>query len=158
MHTVMETLRNWGIDFVCVVVRCIPWSRHNSPPPPKKTPWPESASELCRPGERRLLAKLVLTFEDRGCHVVSVMDPYGRNLDFLDRSRYFFFQVAFAEVTYLDRQFEVLPFNGPAVVNICKQNTLLTLHAVISSSALWIMFNFLFIVLFFVFCTHLLFR
>jgi hypothetical protein len=26
--------------------------------------------------------------------VVSVTDPYGRFLDFLDRSRYFFFQVA----------------------------------------------------------------
>jgi hypothetical protein len=24
-----------------------------------------------------------------GCHVVSVMDSYGRILDFLDRSRYF---------------------------------------------------------------------
>jgi hypothetical protein len=32
--------------------------------------------------------------EDRGCHVVSVTDPYGRILGFLDRSRYFFFQVA----------------------------------------------------------------
>jgi hypothetical protein len=29
-----------------------------------------------------------------GCNVVSVMDPYGRNLSFEDRSRYFFFQVA----------------------------------------------------------------
>jgi hypothetical protein len=26
-------------------------------------------------------------FADRGCHVVSVTDPYGRNLDVLDRSR-----------------------------------------------------------------------
>jgi hypothetical protein len=33
-------------------------------------------------------------FADTGCHVVSVTDPYGRNLGFLDRSRYFFFQVA----------------------------------------------------------------
>jgi hypothetical protein len=31
---------------------------------------------------------------DRGCRVVSVTDPYGRILDFLDRSRYFLFQVA----------------------------------------------------------------
>jgi hypothetical protein len=31
---------------------------------------------------------------NRGCHVVSVTDPYGRNLAFLDRSRYFFLQVA----------------------------------------------------------------
>jgi hypothetical protein len=28
------------------------------------------------------------------CHVVSVTDPYCSNLGFLDRSRYFFFQVA----------------------------------------------------------------
>jgi hypothetical protein len=27
--------------------------------------------------------------EDKGCHVVSVTDPYGRILGFLDRSRYF---------------------------------------------------------------------
>jgi hypothetical protein len=26
---------------------------------------------------------------DRGCHVVSVTDPYGRILGFIDRSRYF---------------------------------------------------------------------
>jgi hypothetical protein len=40
-----------------------------------------------------LSTKLVTTFADRGCHVVSVTDPYGRILDFLDRSCYFFFQV-----------------------------------------------------------------
>jgi hypothetical protein len=28
-------------------------------------------------------------FTDRGCHVVSVTDPYGRILGFLDMSRYF---------------------------------------------------------------------
>jgi hypothetical protein len=28
-------------------------------------------------------------FAARGCHLVSVMDPYGRILGFLDRSRYF---------------------------------------------------------------------
>jgi hypothetical protein len=28
-------------------------------------------------------------FADRGCHVVSVTDPYSRILAFLDRSRYF---------------------------------------------------------------------
>jgi hypothetical protein len=31
---------------------------------------------------------------DRGCHEVSVTDPYGCILAFLDRSRYIFFQVA----------------------------------------------------------------
>jgi hypothetical protein len=59
----------------------------------KKTPWPESASELYRPSDRCLSAKLLPTFEDRGYHVVSVMDPYGRILNFLDRSHYYFFQV-----------------------------------------------------------------
>jgi hypothetical protein len=60
----------------------------------EKTPWPEPASELYRPSERRLSAKLVPTFADRWCHVVNVTDPYGRILDFLDRSRYVFLQVA----------------------------------------------------------------
>jgi CBS-domain-containing membrane protein len=60
----------------------------------KQTPRPEFVSELFRPSDRGLSAKLVPTFADRGCHVVSVTDPYGRILGFLDRSRYFFFQVA----------------------------------------------------------------
>jgi hypothetical protein len=51
----------------------------------KQNPWPESASELNRPNERRLSAKLVPTFADRGCRVVSVTDHYGRILGFLDR-------------------------------------------------------------------------
>jgi hypothetical protein len=53
----------------------------------KKTPWSESASELHRPSHRRLSAKWLSTLADRGCHVVSVTDPYGRILDFLGRSR-----------------------------------------------------------------------
>jgi hypothetical protein len=36
-----------------------------------------------------LSAKLVPTFENRRCHVVSVTDPYGSILGFLDSSRYF---------------------------------------------------------------------
>jgi hypothetical protein len=59
----------------------------------QKTPWPESASELYRPSDRRLSAKIVPTFADRGCNVVGVTDPYGRILGFLDQCRYFFFQV-----------------------------------------------------------------
>jgi hypothetical protein len=55
----------------------------------KKTPWSESARELYRPRDRRVSAKWLPTFADRGCHVVSVTDPYGRILGFLDRSRYF---------------------------------------------------------------------
>jgi hypothetical protein len=39
--------------------------------------------------DRRLSAKWFPTFADRGCHVVSVTDPYGRILGFLDRSHYF---------------------------------------------------------------------
>jgi hypothetical protein len=60
----------------------------------KQTPWPQSASQLYQPSDRRLSAKLVPTFVDRECHVVSLTDLYGRNLCFLDRNRYFFFQVA----------------------------------------------------------------
>jgi hypothetical protein len=42
-----------------------------------------SVSELYRPSDRRLSTKLVPTLADRGCHVVSVKDPYSRNLGFL---------------------------------------------------------------------------
>jgi hypothetical protein len=55
----------------------------------KKIPWSESASELYRPSDRRLSAKWLPTFADRGCHVVKVTDPYGRILGFLDRNHYF---------------------------------------------------------------------
>jgi hypothetical protein len=58
------------------------------------TPWPEYASELYRPRDRRLPATLVPYFADRGCHVVSVTDPRGRLLGSPDRSRYFILQVA----------------------------------------------------------------
>jgi hypothetical protein len=54
------------------------------------TQWSESASELYRPSGRRLSVKWLPTFTDRECHVVSVTDPYGRILGFLDRSLYFF--------------------------------------------------------------------
>jgi hypothetical protein len=39
--------------------------------------------------DRRLSGKLMPTFAGRGCRVVSVTDPYGRILYFLERSRYF---------------------------------------------------------------------
>jgi hypothetical protein len=35
-------------------------------------------SELYRPSDRRLLAKLVPTLADRECRVVSATNPYGR--------------------------------------------------------------------------------
>jgi CBS-domain-containing membrane protein len=46
---------------------------------------------------RRLLAKLVPAFADTGCHVVSVTEPQGRILGFLDPSRHFFFPEDFSE-------------------------------------------------------------
>jgi hypothetical protein len=51
----------------------------------KKTPSPESVSELYRLSDHRLSAKLVPTFADIGCHVVRGTDPYGRILGFLER-------------------------------------------------------------------------
>jgi hypothetical protein len=52
------------------------------------------ASELYRQNDGRLSAKLMPTFADRGCCVVSSTDPYDRIIGFLDRCRYYFFQVA----------------------------------------------------------------
>jgi hypothetical protein len=60
--------------------------------PHKQTQWP--ASELYLPSDHCLSAKLVLTFSDRKCRVVSVTDSYGRILNFIDRSLYFFFHIA----------------------------------------------------------------
>jgi hypothetical protein len=47
----------------------------------------EQTMQTCR-------ATLVPTFADKGYRVASATDPYSRILGFLDRSRYFFFQVA----------------------------------------------------------------
>jgi hypothetical protein len=41
-----------------------------------------------------LVGEVELNFADRGCHVVSMTDPYCCVFDFLDRSLYFFFRVA----------------------------------------------------------------
>jgi hypothetical protein len=60
----------------------------------KKIPWPEFAIELYPPSDRRMSTKLVPTFADRVCHVVSATYPHGHILGFLDRSRYFFFHIA----------------------------------------------------------------
>jgi CBS-domain-containing membrane protein len=46
-------------------------------------------------------AKLVSSFAGRVCHVVSVMDPHGRILGFVDQSRCFFFEVALDHATPL---------------------------------------------------------
>jgi hypothetical protein len=50
-----------------------------------------NANELYRPSDSRLSVKLVATFGDRGSRVVSAAETYGRNLGFLDRSRFYFF-------------------------------------------------------------------
>jgi hypothetical protein len=52
-----------------------------------------SPRELYRQNDRRLSANLLQTFADRGCCVVSITDPYGRILDFLNRSHYYFFKL-----------------------------------------------------------------
>jgi hypothetical protein len=57
-----------------------------------KTPWPESASELYLPSDCHLSTKLVPTFADTECCVVSITIPYGRIIGFLDRNRYFSFK------------------------------------------------------------------
>jgi hypothetical protein len=51
-------------------------------------------SKLYWPSNRCLSAKLVPTFADRECRVVSALDPYGHILGFLDQSHYCFLQVA----------------------------------------------------------------
>jgi hypothetical protein len=51
----------------------------------KETPRLVSESELYRTSDRRLSATLVPTSADKGCYVVSVTDPCGRILGFLDR-------------------------------------------------------------------------
>jgi hypothetical protein len=43
---------------------------------PYTTPWPESASELYRPSDRHLSAKLVPTFSDRECHHKAEKTPF----------------------------------------------------------------------------------
>jgi hypothetical protein len=62
--------------FCATVARTVPLSENLARTKKnKQTPWPESASELYRPSDSRLWAKLVPAFVDRGCHVVSVTDP-----------------------------------------------------------------------------------
>jgi hypothetical protein len=75
-----------------------------------QTPWLESSSELYRPSDRSLAAKLVPTFADRGCHVVSVTDPYGRIIEFLDRLSVEFWHL-----------FSVQSFNASYPLNSLKQ-------------------------------------
>jgi CBS-domain-containing membrane protein len=59
-----------------------PYRQHMTSVSLNYTLWPESASELYRPRDSRLSEKLVPTFADTECHVVSVTDPHGRILGF----------------------------------------------------------------------------
>jgi hypothetical protein len=51
----------------------------------------QSASGPYLSSDRLLSVKLVPNFADRGCHMVSAVNPHGRNFDFLNQSRYYFF-------------------------------------------------------------------
>jgi hypothetical protein len=58
-------------------------SSHKKPHGPSlRANYSDRATAACRRSDCQL-------FADRGCHVVSVMDPSGRILGSLDRSRYF---------------------------------------------------------------------
>jgi hypothetical protein len=68
------------------------------------------------------------TFADRGCHVVSVTDPYGRILGFLDRSRYFSIKYLLSSTHEAERTpfqthyfFFVVPGNRTRDHCICSQ-------------------------------------
>jgi hypothetical protein len=68
----------------------VPRLRHNE----QQTPWSSPRANYTDRETAACRAKLVPTIADRGCRSVSATDPHGRILDFLDRNRYYFFQVA----------------------------------------------------------------
>jgi hypothetical protein len=75
----------------------------------KQTPWPESRSELYRPSDGRLSAKLVPTFADRGVpRSQRGRSPTAVISGFLDRSSYFFLSSSSIVLTRLSR-----PRSGP---------------------------------------------
>jgi hypothetical protein len=87
MNYFTQFLQRTHFNFSCSTETLLINKKNN-----KRTPWPWSASELYRPSDRRLSAKLVPTFAARGCRVVSATNPRGRIFGFLDRSRYYLFQ------------------------------------------------------------------
>jgi hypothetical protein len=78
----MNCIQTLMYGFVFTIILILPpkdvFQHHDEGENEKKPPLPESASGLYRPSDCRLSAKLVSAFADRGCHVVSVTDPYGR--------------------------------------------------------------------------------
>jgi hypothetical protein len=75
--------------FPCITSECL--FQYERKQNEKQTPWLKLASELHRPSGRRLLARLVPPFADRGCCVVSTKDSYDHIHGFLDRSYHLFF-------------------------------------------------------------------
>jgi hypothetical protein len=65
VHEIYSHLRNYGLAAIEIVIL-------------NYTPWLQSTSELYRPSDRSLSTKLVPTFADRECRVVSVTHPHGR--------------------------------------------------------------------------------
>jgi hypothetical protein len=75
-----------------LIIRLRRWSRHVPPKSwltfnglKKKISVAWVREQIYRPSDRRLSAKKVPSFADRGCRTVSVTDPNGRILGFLDR-------------------------------------------------------------------------
>jgi hypothetical protein len=101
------------------------------------TPWPQSESEVYRSNNRCLSAKLVPTFAYRGCHVVSVVDFYGCNLGVIDRSGYYFFQVA----PQLYSQGWVDPDPDPLLVRKSGSAGNRTMYLRICGQKLWLLEN-----------------
>jgi hypothetical protein len=89
---IARTFRMRVLHIICRFEVCdiLMWSSSSE----KKIPWIQSVSELYRLSDRRLSAKLVPTFADGECYMMSTTDPYCLILDFLNWSRYYFFQVA----------------------------------------------------------------
>jgi hypothetical protein len=78
MNTTNEECRVLGCGAMWIYYK--PTFRRNVPPPhsketKKQISWPQSASELHRPSDCLLSAKLVPAFADRGCCVVSTTGP-----------------------------------------------------------------------------------
>jgi hypothetical protein len=77
-------------------------------------------SKLYRPSDRHLLTKLVPTFVDSVCHVVSVTDPYGRILDFLDRPVIIYIYIyIYVIIMYLTLEFIVKSRDYMYFVLVC---------------------------------------
>jgi hypothetical protein len=72
-------------------IKCSLNNNNNPTTATKKKSYMVWVRERTIPTERPPLVREVIAkfFADRGCYVVSVTDPYGRILGFLDSSRYF---------------------------------------------------------------------